>query len=192
MSTHLQHIIICDWVKLPNTYCVVSWFWIKESPSFLFCSIHVKIRPSHFWGLNGTYVRTYLELWRTSRLCLQVLRGVVGRLAPCQVRQPSPPPRRHPGLHHDRPARDREKDGSSVRSMHSECQESIRKVKNWVLPTWMRKSLALLSIYLLSKQAKIRDKRTAFPSAPYTQPSSPWEDSTARKQSPTGLLLSAA
>lgn len=57
--------------------------------------------------------------------------------------------------------------------------------------TCMRNTLVLFSMHLLSKYVKIRDSWTRFPSDPNTQPSSPWDDRTARKQSSTGRWLSA-
>lgn len=60
------------------------------------------------------------------------------------------------------------------------------------LPTCMRNTLDLVSMYSLSKYAKMLDSRTGFPSAPNTQPSSPWDDKTAKKHSLTGRRLSAA
>lgn len=57
--------------------------------------------------------------------------------------------------------------------------------------TWIKNSLVFPSMCELLKQEKMWDSLTGIPSAPNTQPSSPWDDSTARKHSFTGCSLSA-
>lgn len=176
---------VCCVVKLANRDCVAS-------QSVLLYSIPVNIRPSHFSGRMGLmHVRTrrggvhhgcvcrYREV-RSEAWLLVSLDGRVHLHAVIQGLSPT-------GLQ----GRARERQQSEINAQRVSGGHRERG-KCPSPPTCMRKSLALVSMYLLSKKAKTRDKKTAFPSAPNTQPSSPWEDSTARKQSLTGLRLSAA
>lgn len=146
------------WVKQANTHHTVS-------QSVLFYSIPVKIKHMHVrtrrCGVHHGCVCRYREVRQEAWLQVRL----DGRVHLHAVIQGFPPT----GL------QEREREGSRVRSTHSkcQCQSSGRGRRTELRQTWMRKSLALLSMCLLSNKAKIRDKRTAFPSAPNTQPSSP-------------------
>lgn len=134
-------------------------------------------------------------LWRTSQLYPRELRDTAERRSPGWRLGLNPPPRHRPERVPGRPAETPAKDSSASHTggrPTSCCSTDLCAYLVFVLVlTCMRKTLVFFSMHLLSKYAKIRDSWTGFSSYPNTQPSSPWDDRTAKKQSSTGRWLSA-
>lgn len=145
-----------------------------------------------YWGCL-----THLVLLRTSQLYPRELRGTAERRMPRWRLWLNPPPHHRPKRGPDRPAETPAKDssvshtGGSPISCCSRFNASRICVCVCASLTCMRNTLVFFSMHLLSKYIKIRDSWTGSPSDPNTQPSSPWDDRTARKQSCTGRRLSA-